>query len=149
LDVREDPNFIVIARTDARALLGFEKAIKRAQAYVRAGADVIFFEAPQSVDELKIIVQSINAPVMVNMDEGTKTPLLTIQELEEMGFKIVIFPRSAPCAATKTIQELMQLLKKTGTTQSFIDRMVTFEERNLITGLAKYYEMEKKYLSLE
>lgn len=121
VDAREDPDFVLIARTDARTVLGLEEGLKRAEAYVEA-------------------------PLMVNMDEGTKTPLLTVQELEEMGYKIVIFPRSAPCAAAKTIQELMQLLRETGTTKGFVDRMVTFEERNLITGLAKYKEMEKKYL---
>lgn len=149
LDAREDPDFVVIARTDARAVLGVEEAIKRAKAYVEAGADVIFFEAPQSLEELKIIAKSIDAPLLINMDEGTKTPLLTTKELEEMGYKIVIFPRSAPCAAAKTIQELMQLLKETGTTKGFANRIVTFEERNLITGLARYKEMEKKYLALE
>lgn len=149
VDAREDPDFVIVARTDARAILGVEEAVKRAQAYVIAGADVIFFEAPQSVEELKIIVRSIKAPLMVNMDEGTKTPLLTVQELEKMGFKIVIFPRSAPSAVLKTTQELMQMLKETGTTKGFINRIVTFEERNVITGLAKYYEMEKKYLDLE
>jgi len=149
VDAREDPDFVLIARTDARGVLGLEEGIKRAQAYVEAGADAIFFEAPQSLEELKIIVRSINAPLMVNMDEGTKTPLLTFGELEEMGFKIVIFPRSAPCAAAKTIQELMKLLKETGTTKGFLNRIVTFEGRNSITGLAKYKEMEKKYLALE
>jgi methylisocitrate lyase len=146
VDAREDPDFVLIARTDARAVLGFEETIKRARVYEEVGADVIFFEAPQSLEELKIIAQSINAPLLVNMDEGTKTPLLTVRELEEMGYKIVIFPRSAPCAAAKTIQELMQLLKETGTTQGFSDRIVTFEGRNSITGLSRYDEMEKRYL---
>ena len=149
VDAREDPDFILIARTDARAVLGFEQAVERAHAYVEAGADVIFFEAPQSLEELQTIVQSISAPIMVNMDEGTKTPLLTVSELNGMGFKIVIYPRSAPCAAAKTIQELMELLKETGTTKGFLDRIVTFEGRNRITGLARYKEMEKKYLSRE
>ena len=149
VDAREDPDFVLIARTDARAVLGLEEAIKRAQACVEAGADVIFVEAPQSLEELEIIAKSIDAPLLVNMDEGTKTPLLTVRELEEMGFKIVIFPRSAPCAAAKAIQELMQLLKETGTTKNFAGRIVTFEERNLITGLARYKEMEEKYLTLE
>jgi carboxyvinyl-carboxyphosphonate phosphorylmutase len=149
VDAREDPDFVLIARTDARAVLGFEETIKRARVYEEVGADVIFFEAPQSLEELKIIAQSINAPLLVNMDEGTKTPLLTVRELEEMGYKIVIFPRSAPCAAAKTIQELMQLLKETGTTQGFSDRIVTFEERNLINGLAKYREIERNYLTQE
>jgi len=149
VDAREDPDFVLIARTDARAVLGLEEAIKRAQACVEAGADVIFVEAPQSLEELEIIAKSIDAPLLVNMDEGTKTPLLTVRELEEMGFKIVIFPRSAPCAAAKAIQELIQLLKETGTTKNFAGRIVTFEERNLITGLARYKEMEEKYLTLE
>jgi methylisocitrate lyase len=149
VDARQDPDFIIIARTDARAVLGFDQAVERAQAYIDAGADAIFFEAPQSLEELQAIVQSIHAPLMVNMDEGTKTPLLNVNELEEMGFKIVIYPRSAPCAAAKTIQELMKLLKETGTTKGFIDRIVSFEERNLITGLARYGEMEKKYLKGE
>ncbi len=149
VDTREDPDFVIIARTDARAVLGFGEAVQRANAYVEAGADVIFFEAPQSMEELKTIVQSIRAPLLVNMDEGTKTPLLTVKELEGMGFRIVIFPRSVPSAAAKVIQELMLHLKETGSTQGFVNRIVTFEGRNLITGLAKYKEMEKKYLSSE
>jgi carboxyvinyl-carboxyphosphonate phosphorylmutase len=149
LDARTDPDFIIIARTDSRAVLGLDAAIERALAYVEAGADAIFVEAPQSLAELETIARSIRAPLLVNMDEGTKTPLLTVQELGKMGFKIVIFPRSAPCAAAKTIQELMLLLKQTGTTKGFSDRLVTFEGRNLITGLAKYREMEKKYLAKE
>ncbi len=146
---RQDPDFVLIARTDARAVLGLDEAIKRARAYLAAGADVIFVEAPQSLEELNIIARSITAPLLVNMDEGTKTPLLTVRRLAEMGYKIVIFPRSAPCAAARTIQELMQLLKETGTTRGFADRIVTFEGRNLITGLAKYKEMERDYLAEE
>ena len=149
LDARQDPDFVIIARTDARAVIGFEEGIKRALAYAEAGADVIFFEAPQSMEELKTIAQTIKVPILVNMDEGTKTPLITTKELEEMGFKIVIYPRSAPCAAAKAVQELMLELKKTGTTKGFSNRIVGFEDRNLITGLDRYKELEKKYLSTE
>ena len=150
VEARESSDsMVIIARTDARAVLGLDEALRRAHAYLDAGADATFVEAPQSLEELKTIAKSINAPQMVNMDEGTKTPLLTVKELEEMGYKIVIFPRAAPCVAAKSIQELMQLLKETGTTKGFIDRMVTFQGRNLITGLAKYQQMEKRYLSPE
>ncbi len=149
LDARTDPDFVIIARTDSRAVLGLDTAIQRALAYAEAGADAIFVEAPQSLAELETIARSIKTPLLVNMDEGTKTPLLTVQELEKMGYKIVIFPRSAPCAAAKTIQELMLLLKQTGTTKGFSDRIVTFEGRNLITGLAKYRKLEQKYLAKE
>jgi len=141
-------SILIIARTDARAVLGLDEALRRAHAYLDAGAEAIFVEAPQSLEELEIVAKSIKAPLMVNMDEGTKTPLLTVRELEEMGYKIVIFPRSAPCAAAKTIQELMQVLKETGTTKGFVDRIVTWEGRNRITGLARYKEMEGKYLSI-
>lgn len=149
VDAREDPDFVLIARIDARAMMGLDEAIKRAQACREAGADVIFVEAPESIEELKIIAKSIDAPLFVNMVEGGKTPFLTTRELEEMGYKIVIFPNSASRAAAKAIQEVMQLLKETGTTKGYIDRIVTFEGRNLITGLARYKELEKKYLSLE
>jgi carboxyvinyl-carboxyphosphonate phosphorylmutase len=142
-------SIVIIARTDARAVFGLDEALRRAHAYLDAGAEVIFVEAPQSLEELEIVAKSIKAPLMVNMDEGTKTPLLTVRELEEMGYKIVIFPRSAPCAAAKAIQELMLVLKETGTTRGFVDRIVSWEERNRITGLARYKEMEKKYLSIE
>lgn len=147
VDSREDSDFVIIARTDARAVLGLDEAIKRSLAYLNAGADAIFVEAPQSLEELNIIARSISAPLLVNMDEGTKTPLLTVRELEEMGYKIVIFPRSAPSAAAKTIQELMLMLKETGTTQGFVDKIVTFEGRNSITGLAGYQELQGKYLA--
>ncbi|MFC1935498.1 oxaloacetate decarboxylase [Chloroflexota bacterium] len=149
LDARNDPDFIIIARTDARQMLGFGAALERAQAYAEVGADVIFFEAPQSLEELTTVAKTVKAQLLVNMDEGTKTPLLTTKELEEMGFKIVIYPRSAPCAAAKAIQELMLELKRTGTTRGFVNRILGFEERNQLTGLAKYNELEKKYLSLE
>ena len=149
VDAREDPDFVLIARIDARAVLGLDEAIKRAQAYHEAGADVIFVEAPESMEELEVIAKSIDAPLFVNMVEGGKTPFLTTRELEKMGFKIVIFPNSASRAAAKTIQELMQVLKETGTTKGFIDRIATFEGRNQVTGLARYKELEKKYLSLD
>jgi len=145
VDAREDPDFVLIARTDARAPLGLDEAIKRARAYVEAGADVIFVEAPQSVEEIRVIVQSINAPLLVNMVEGGKTPILTTGELEEMGVNIVIFPIDAQCVAAKAIQELMQELKVTGSVKGFAHRRVTFDEYQSITGLAKYEEMEKKY----
>ncbi|MBA7610969.1 Carboxyvinyl-carboxyphosphonate phosphorylmutase [subsurface metagenome] len=145
VDAREDTDFVLIARTDARAPLGLDEAIKRARAYAEAGADVIFVEALQSVEEIRVIVQSINAPLLVNMVEGGKTPILTTRELEEIGIKIVIFPIDAQCVAAKAIQELMQELKVTGSVKGFVHRRVTFEEYRSITGFARYEETEKKY----
>jgi methylisocitrate lyase len=146
LDARENPDFLIIARTDARAMLGVQEAIERGKAYREAGADMIFVDAPESEEELRLIARSIPGPVMANLSEGGKTPLLSARELQEMGYRLVIYPRSAAGAAAKAIQELMAVLKKEGTTKSFLDRMVTFEGRNRITGLAHYQELEKKYL---
>ncbi len=146
LDARRDPDFMIIARTDARAVLGLEEAIERGKAYRKAGADMIFVDAPESEEELRVISRSIPGPLMVNMSEGGKTPLISARELQEMGYRLVIYPRSAAGAAAKAIQDLMAVLKRDGTTKNFLDRIVSFEGRNQITGLAHYQELEKKYL---
>jgi methylisocitrate lyase len=146
LDARRDPDFLIIARTDARAVLGVEEAVERGKAYRQAGADMIFVDAPESEEELRVISRSIPGPLMVNMSEGGKTPLISARELQEMGYRLVIYPRSAAGAAAKAIQDLMAVLKRDGTTKNFLDRIVSFEGRNRITGLAHYQELEKKYL---
>ncbi len=146
LDSRRDQNLLVIARTDARAVLGLQEAIERGVAYAEAGADMIFVDAPESAEELSLIARSIPAPLMANLSEGGKTPLLSAKELQDMGYKLVIYPRSAAGAAAKAIQELMAVLKRDGTTEKYLDRIISFEGRNQITGLAYYRELDKKYL---
>ncbi len=146
LDSRRDQNLVVIARTDARAVLGLQEAIERGVAYAEAGADMIFVDAPESAEELSLIARSIPAPLMANLSEGGKTPLLSAKELQDMGYKLVIYPRSAAGAAAKAIQELMAVLKRDGTTEKYLDRIISFEGRNQITGLAYYRELDKKYL---
>lgn len=149
LDARSDPDFFIIARTDARAVLGLDEAIERGCAYKQAGADMIFVDAPESEEELRIIARSIPGPLMANMSEGGKTPLLSARELQDLGYRLVIYPGSAARAAAKAIQDLMASLKREGTTRKFLDRMVSFEGRNQITGLAHYQELEKKCLRKE
>ena len=107
---------------------------------------MIFVDAPESTDELRTIAKSIPVPVMANISEGGKTPLLDAGELQEMGYRLVIYPRSAAGAAAKAIQDLMAVLKRDGSTKNFLDRIVSFEGRNRITGLAHYQELERKYL---
>ncbi len=146
LDARRNPDLVIIARTDARAVLGLEEAIERGIAYAHAGADMIFVEAPESFEEMRLIAGSIPAPVMANLTEGGRTPLADSRELQEMGYKMVIYPRSAAGAAARAIQELLEALKRDGTTKNFLDRIVSFEGRNQITGMHAYEELEKKYL---
>ncbi len=146
LEARRNPDLVIIARTDARSVLGLEEAISRGTAYARAGADMIFVEAPESLEEMRQIARSIPAPVMANLTEGGKTPLVDARELQEMGYKMVIYPRTAAGAAAKAVQEAMEILKRDGTTKNILDRLVTFEGRNRITGMHEYENLEEKYL---
>src|SRR5699024_562220 len=94
VDAKTDQDFVIIARTDARTVIGFEESIKRANLYAEAGADVIFVESPLNEEEVRKIPSLVNAPVMINMSEGAKTPLFDNHELQEMGYKIVVWPSS-------------------------------------------------------
>jgi 2-methylisocitrate lyase-like PEP mutase family enzyme len=147
VDSRTDPDFVIIARTDARAVHGFEDALSRAKMAVAAGADAVFLEAPQSVDELKKVRDAIDAPVMANMIEHGKTPLLSVDELQELGYNLAIYPLAALYMATQAIREAMDELKKTGTTAGLIDRMLTFHEFNELVGLKDFRALEAKYES--
>jgi len=147
-EARTDPNFVIIARTDARAVEGLERAIERGKRYAEAGADMIFIEAPQSIDEIKKIAKSIAAPLLINMFKGGKTPLVPMKELEAMGYRVVIVPSPLQLAAVHTMKELLQVLKREGTIESFSERMISFKERDEIVGLPEYEKLERKFLDL-
>jgi carboxyvinyl-carboxyphosphonate phosphorylmutase len=115
VEYRTDPDLVIIARTDARAVSGLEDAIARANLYREAGADVIFFEAPQSREEIARVAREVKAPLLANMVQGGKTPGLTVKELEELGFKIVIFPGVCMRAAVPAMEKALESLKATGT----------------------------------
>ncbi|MFZ3171438.1 MAG: isocitrate lyase/PEP mutase family protein [Carboxydocellales bacterium] len=133
---RKDANLLIIARTDARAVNGLADAINRGIAYAEAGADLIFVDAPQSREELKIIAREIPIPVMGNGVEGGKTPFLTIQEWEQLGYKLVIYPVSTLFAATKAVQQVLHQLMGLGHTNGMTREMVTFSQFNELIGLA-------------
>lgn len=144
-ETRQDPDFIIIARTDARAIFGLDEAIKRGRDAVKAGADMVFVEAPQSIDELKKVAESIDAPVMANMIEHGKTPLLSVQELQALGYKLVIYPLATLYMATAAVREAARVLKETGTTASLVDCMAAFHEFNELIGLKDYQALERRY----
>jgi carboxyvinyl-carboxyphosphonate phosphorylmutase len=146
LQAREDKNFLVIARTDARAVEGFEGAIQRAKAYAEAGADVLFVEAPQSEEEIREIPKQIKAPLLINMFRGGKTPEVPLRQLEEWGYKIAIVPSSPQLAAIRAMKDLLEALKRDGTLKQFADRMITFKERDEIVDLPRYSQLEKRFL---
>lgn len=144
-DARQDEDFVIIARTDARTSQGLEAAIDRGHAYQEAGADVLFIESPESIDEMRQIASSFSVPLLANMVEGGRTPLLTAAELGQIGYRIVIYPTASVYAVARTLMDLMSQLKAWGTTRGFIDRMVTFSEFNQLVGLAEIADAERRY----
>ena len=147
IDAREDNEFIIVARTDSLAQFGIEEAIERGKEYKRIGADVIFIEAPKTIDQMELIAKEIKAPLLANMIEEGITPNLTANQLKKMGFKMVVFPLSALYSATFAIKQTLQTLKKTGTTKELKNKMITFQEFNDLVNLSAYNRLEKKYSS--
>jgi 2-methylisocitrate lyase-like PEP mutase family enzyme len=146
LDARPDENFLIIARTDARATHGLDEALDRGRLYAETGADVIFIEAPESVDEVEEIGRRFkDVPLLMNRGGGGKTPALSAAELERMGFQIVIFPGDLQKAAGKAMIEILSILKETGNTDSAQAMMMSFEERFEILGLSRFRELESLY----
>jgi 2,3-dimethylmalate lyase len=143
----ENKNFIIVARTDARAPLGIDEAIKRGKMYRKEGADVVFVEAPQSEEELREIPKKINAPLLANMIENGVTPTFSADELKSMGYSMVVFPLSGLYAATYAMKKIFSHLKSNGTTKGCTDTMLDFNEFNELVELPKFMQMEKKYQS--
>jgi methylisocitrate lyase len=146
---RGDPDLVLIARTDARAVEGFSSAVERCRAYVAAGADVIFFEAPRSLEELRQLPQTIAAPLLANMVEGGQTPLLDAAELEALGFRIVLFANTALRVALKAVQEAMRTLRAEGGTRSLLERMLAWEERQRLVGLPEFEALERRFATAD
>ena len=131
---RRDPDFFIMARTDARAIEDLKGAVKRAQAYVEAGADAIFPEALQNAEEFKTFAGEIKAPLLANMTEFGKSPLLSFKELSDFGYRMVIYPMSAFRVSMKASEEFLRDLKKQGTQSSWIDKMQTRLELYKLLG---------------
>jgi 2-methylisocitrate lyase-like PEP mutase family enzyme len=146
LAAREQGDVLIIARTDARAVLGLEAAIERGNAYAEAGADVIFIEAPQSVEEIERIAHEVHAPLLINMFQGGKTPLVLSARLAELGYRIMIVPSDLQRAAIHAMQRAAQVLRQHGNTASIANEMVSFAEREQVIGLAEIEELQQRFL---
>ena len=147
IDARKETNTLIIARTDARGVEGLSEAIDRAQAYQEAGADILFIEAPHSIDEMKFIRKSFgeDIPLLANMVEGGKTPIKTANDLKSLGFNIVIFPGGAVRAATFQLQQYYAGLIENGSTLEFSDSMHNFDSLNSVIGTPELLKLGKKY----
>src|SRR3989441_6373153 len=146
VQARRDRDFLIVARTDARAVEGLDGAVKRARAYVEAGADAIFPEALESAEEFKAFAQALKkdrvaVPLVANMNEVGKTPYLTIKEVEALGYRLVLFPVTALRVATQAIEAMLEELKAFGTQRQSLDKMQT---RQQLYELLRYAEYEKR-----
>ena len=145
IDARQNKDFIIVARTDARATEGLDGAIERGLQNKKTGADAVFIEAPKSIDEMKQIGKSIKAPLVANMIEGGATPLSSADALHKMGFNIILYPLSVLFANTFATMNILKELKKTGTTAKFKQKVVNFDQFNDLVELPKFRKLEKKY----
>ena len=145
VDAKQDKDFIIVARTDARATEGLDDAIERGKYYKKIGADLIFVEAPKSIEEMKKIGKSINAPLVANMIEGGATPISSTATLHKMGFQLVLYPLSILYANTFATMKILKELKSKGTTTRLKKDLVNFDQFNDIVELSKFRKLEGKY----
>tara|TARA_B100000929_G_scaffold230963_1_gene187402 strand:+ start:28 stop:885 length:858 start_codon:yes stop_codon:yes gene_type:complete len=145
INARSNEDFIIVARTDARATEGLDKAIERGLYYNKIGADVIFIEAPKTIQEMKKIGNAINAPLVANMIEGGATPISSASQLREMGYKIILYPLSVLFSNTYATLQILKELKRAGTTKKLEKTMTNFDQFNELVELSKYKKLEKQY----
>jgi methylisocitrate lyase len=144
---RQDPDFVIIARTDARSVLGLDEALRRAKLYLEAGADVIFVESPYSEMELRTVAKRFaGVPLLANMVEGGRTPLLSAQALQDMGYQIVIFPNSLTRRFARAGLNLLATLRTEGTTRLWLDQMLDFTEINDLFDIEHFRQLERNFL---
>jgi len=149
VDTRQDPRMVVIARSDARAVEGLDAAIDRVNAYLEAGADVGFVEAPENVDELRVVGRQVKGPALVNVFEGGKTPMVPARELDAMGFRLGIYPSQTHRAAIRAAQRVLAVLKEDGDISRIEGELATFQEREDAVGTARWRALEEKYMRVD
>lgn len=145
VDARTDPNFLIIARTDARTSLGLDEALRRAEAYAKAGADILFVESPESEEEMRRIGRSFDLPLLANMVERGRTPVLTREDLASMGYKLAIFPVTALLAAVQAMTQVYGQFKAQGSSAGGSTALYDFGELTQLMGFEDVWAFEKRY----
>lgn len=148
-DSRRDGDFQIIARTDARAILGLDEALERAHKFIEAGADATFVEAPTSEEELFRIARELPVPQIANMVFGGKTPLIGQAELEDLGFGGVLYANAALQVSVRATADMLGVLRDTGSLESIADRLASFDERQRVVGKDKYDALDRRYAVTE
>jgi len=146
VEARGSDDFLIIARTDARAVEGLDAALRRAQAYREAGADILFVEAPQTEDEIAQVARAFpNVPLLFNWAEGGKTPPVRLDQLKEFGYRLIIFPISTLLAAAKAVREVLGEIKAEGTPHRIFSDRAPFQQFNEMIGLGEIQQLEKRF----
>ena len=145
LEARNDHDFYIVARTDSRQALGLSEAIARGIAFKEAGADAVFVEAPESKEEMKEIARHVPGPLVANMLERGVTPLMSPQELKELGFDLIVWPLAPVYSVAKSLAEVYSTLRRDGSTARILDRLMPFDDFNEIVGLEEKYLLDQKY----
>lgn len=140
---RSSKDFKIIARTDARTGHGLDEALRRAEAFLKAGADVLFIESPESVEEMERIGRSFNVPLLANMVDGGRTPIVDRKTLEELGFKVAIYPVAAVLAASSALTSLYDHIAKTGSSERWVGEMYQFADFVKLMGFQRVWEFER------
>lgn len=147
VEARQNKDLMIIARTDARTTLGLDEALRRAEAYANAGADILFVESPESLEEMRKIGETFRLPLVANMVEKGKTPILSRQELESLGFKLAIFPVTALLASVKAMTGVYEAFKQQGSSKDIQSSLSDFAELTKLMGFESVWEFDKKHQS--
>ena len=142
---RRSDDFLIIARTDAASISGIDEAIRRGKLYEKAGADVVFVESPQTIEDMKRAATSFNRPTMSNMVEGGKTPLMSKQELQDMGYKLLAYPLTLLMISIAAMQHALICWKQNDSTKQLVDKMISFAELDKLMGFPEARQWEARY----
>lgn len=142
---RASRDFLIIARTDARTAHGLDEALRRAEAYAEAGADILFVESPESIEEMDRICRTIDKPLIANMVEGGRTPLLSRGDLEQLGYRLVVFPATGFLAAAHALEAAYGELRARGTSLALGEALYSFAEFNRLIGFERVWDFDKTY----
>jgi 2-methylisocitrate lyase-like PEP mutase family enzyme len=145
VESRASPDFLIIARTDARTSLGLDEALRRAEAYANAGADILFVESPESVEEMRTICERFDVPLLANMVEKGRTPVLSRDELAALGYRLAIFPVSALLAAVKSMSDIYAHIASAGSSRDARVELADFADLTKLMGFEDIWEFEKRH----
>jgi 2,3-dimethylmalate lyase len=146
---RSSKDFLIVARTDARTTLGLDEALRRGEAYAKAGADILFIESPENEAEMRRIGSAFDVPLLANMVEGGRTPILDRAALEDIGYKLAIFPVTALLAATQAMEAVYRTLKAQGSSAGLSVPLTTFDDLTILMGFPEVHEFERRWADPE